>query len=294
MTNIITHPAASRGGQRRPRAAGQTAPDGSPAGRIPVPLGSGAMRAPAHAATVVQTACSPELLAAAEAAVDTALATVFTSDPVLGPGLSQLNSVLASVVKRHGSLIESAITEALERSDRYLVLRNVAMPITEPTQETLRDSTPAQLHGSSIALRGEVAQTVFLDLVAIDLEERRAFVAEIKRGGGKSEMRKVHQVEWILRAAQLQGRSFLASLGYQVASARAVLIDVYGRAGFSEDLTVTGAELDALFEVPVEDALETVTAVLAARLREAVPGLVAVAHVNVGRAGGSIRRSGAR
>lgn len=280
MNNILSHPAADRGGQRRLRAASQTAPDLAPVGRIPVPLGSGAMRASTHATTIVRTACSPELLAAAEAAVDGALGAVFALDPLLGPDLSQLASVLASVVKRHGHLLETAIAEALEHSGRYLVYRSVAMPITEATQELLRASTPEQLRGKSVAMLGEVAQTVFVDLVVIDLETRCAIFAEVKRGGGRSEMRKRHQVEWVLRAAALQGRAFLATLGIQVANARAVLIDAYGRAGYAADLTVSGTELDALFGVPVSAALEAVTAVLATRLRAAMPALVTTAFAH--------------
>jgi hypothetical protein len=286
MTNILSHPAADRGGQRRLRAASQTAPDLASTGRIPVPLGSGAMTAPMRATTIVQTACSPELLAAAEAAVDGALGAVFALDPLLGPDLSQLASVLASVVKRHGHLLESAIAEALEHSGRYLVYRSVAMPITEATQELLRASTPEQLRGKSVAMSGEVAQTVFLDMVVIDLETRRAILAEVKRGGGRSEARKRHQVEWVLRAAGLQGRAFLASLGIQVANARSVLIDVYGRSGFAADLTVTGTDLDDLFGVPVGAALEAVTTVLATRLRLAVPALVTTAFVHGAEAEG--------
>lgn len=280
MTNILSHPAADRGGQRRLRAASQTAHDLAPAGRIPVPLGIGAMRASTHATTIVQTACSPELLAAAEAAVDGALGAVFALDPLLGPDLSQLASVLASVVKRHGHLLEAALAEALEDSGRYLVLRSVAMPITEATQELLRASTPEQLRGKSVAMSGDVAQTVFLDLIAIDLETRRAILAEVKRGGGRSEARKRHQVEWVLRAAGLQGRAFLASLGIQVATARPILIDVYGRSGFAADLTATGTDLDAMFGVPVNAALEAVTRVLATRLRAAVPALVTTAFAH--------------
>ncbi|GEP05302.1 hypothetical protein [Methylobacterium oxalidis] len=268
MTNIVAHPAAVRSGQRRPRAAAQSA---AGAARIPVPLGGGAV--PPAPVTVVATACSPELLAAAETAVDGALDAVFALDPLLGPDLSQIASVLASVVKRHGIVLEAALAEVLEQSGRYLVLRGVAMPITHAAQQLLSRKSPEALRDMSIALQGAVAQTVFLDLVVVDLSTRRAILAEVKRGSGKSEMRKRHQVEWVLRAAQLQGRAFLASLGYQVASAQAVLIDVYGRGGFSADLTVTGADLDALFEVPVGAALEAVTTVLAARLRAGVPAL---------------------
>ncbi len=182
--------------------------------------------------------------------------------------------LLASVVKRHGLLIELALKEVLERDGRYIVLRDIAMPITTTTQELIRTGTMAQLATTSIALTGSIAQTVKLDLIVIDRWENRAFIAEVKRGGGKSEARKIHQVEWILRCAQVQAIAFLKTLNYHVASARAVLIDVYGRAGYSPDLSVSGPAIDALFGVPVQDAVEAVTGLLADRLHAEVPDLL--------------------
>ncbi len=282
MPIVVSHPAAQRGVRHRISARGQPAPSPEHHTRITVPLGSAAAAGCGFTHAVIPRACGSELLTAAEAAVDGALRATFVPDPLLGPGLSQLGSVLASVVKRHGGLIEMAMTDALERSGRYIVLRGVAMPITNPTQELVRASTVAQLGDMSIALSGPVAQTVFLDLVVVDRHESRAIIAEVKRGSGKNEARKVHQVEWILRCAQVQGRAFLASLGFEVASARAVLIDVYGRAGYSDDLTISGPAIDGLFAVPVTAAVEAVTAVLQRRLRGAVPDLLTVALASLG------------
>lgn len=280
MNTIIPHPAA-HGGRHRPPAGVSGSSRLASGGRIPVPLGSGAAEGASLPGLAQLQSCSPTLLAAADAVVANARRAVFVSDPLLGPRLSQIGSVLASVVKRHGRLIELALKDALERDDRYLVLRDVAMPITTTTQELVRTGTVAQLATTSVALTGSIAQTVKLDLIVIDRQENRAFVAEVKRGGGKSEARKIHQVEWILRCAQVQAIAFLATLNYHVASARAVLIDVYGRAGYSPDLSVSGPAIDALFGVPVLAAVEAVTGLLAARLHADVPDLLALAMTSL-------------
>lgn len=280
MTIVVPHPAAQRGGRQRLSARGQ--PSSAPTSRITVPLGSAAALGCGHVQPAMAQVCAPELMSAAEAALDGAFRATFVPDPLLGPGLSQLGSVLASMVKRHGSLIEAAITDVLERSGRYIVLRNIAMPITVPTQELVRASSAAQLGQTSIELAGAVAQTVFLDLVVVDRHVSRAVIAGVKRGSGKNEARKIHQVEWVLRCAQVQGRAFLASLGYEVAQARAVLIDVYGRAGYGDDLTVSGPAIDQLFAAPVSAALEAVTTALQARLRAAVPDLLTMALASLG------------
>ena len=274
---IVPHPAAHRGGRRRPSADGLPSSHTVSIGRIPVPLGSGAAEGSGAPWQTNLSSCSPELLAATEAVVANARRAVFVSDPLLGPRLSQIGSLLASVVKRHGVLIELALKDCLERSGRYVVLRDVAMPITVTTQELVRTGTIDQLATTSMALTGPVAQTVKIDLIVIDRMLNRAFVAEVKRGGGKSEARKIHQVEWVLRCAQVQAIAFLGSMNFHVASARAVLIDLYGRAGYSPDLSVSGPAIDALFGVPVLHAVEAVTGLLAARLHADVPDLLELA-----------------
>jgi len=271
---IVPHPAAHRGGRRRPPVSGLSPSHPTSIGCIPVPLGSGAIKGSGAPWPLDLSSCSPKLLAATEAVVANARRAVFVSDPLLGPHLSQIGSLLASVVKRHGRLIELALKDVLERDGRYIVLRDIAMPITTTTQELIRTGTMAQLATTSIALTGSIAQTVKLDLIVIDLWENRAFIAEVKRGGGKSEARKIHQVEWILRCAQVQAIAFLKTLNYHVATARAVLIDIYGRAGYSPDLSVSGPAIDALFGVPIQDAVEAVTGLLADRLHAEVPDLL--------------------
>jgi len=272
---IIPHPAAQGSGRTRLPAGSETAPRSTASGRIAVPLGSGAAQGCGYEQTANPFACSPALLAAADLVVDQALRNVFTPDPLLGPGLSQVASVLSSVVKRHGTLLEAAFTDVLKNRGRYLVMRDVPMPITVPTQELIRNSSISQLGETAIELSGDIAQTVKIDLVVIDRRTQNAFIIEMKRGGGKSEARKVHQIEWILRCAQVQGLAFLKTLGFHVAHVRAVLIDVYGRGGYSPDLSVSGRDIDRLFEEPVLAAIEAVTARITTRLRADVPDLLA-------------------
>lgn len=70
------------------------------------------------------------LLKAASDAVAAAVSTKFPLDEVLGPELSRLISISASVVKRHGILLEKAFEEALRASGRFEVLHNPTIPIT--------------------------------------------------------------------------------------------------------------------------------------------------------------------
>jgi hypothetical protein len=93
----------------------------------------------------IPVALSPELLASAKTTVSTAISTTFVTDTLLGPGLSHAMSAISSTVKRHGSLIERSIVDALERSNQYIVLRNVAMPITTAAERLVAGNSPADL-----------------------------------------------------------------------------------------------------------------------------------------------------
>ena len=82
-----------------------------------MPLGSAAALGCGHVQPAIPQICAPELMAAAEAALDGAFRATFVPDPLLGPGLSQLGSVLASMVKRLGGLIEAAMGKAVSGRD---------------------------------------------------------------------------------------------------------------------------------------------------------------------------------
>ncbi len=217
---------------------------------------------------------SPNLLKSANELVANATSATFASDPLLGPGLSLATSVFTSVVKRHGNIIEAGIIEALELSEQYIVLPSVTMPITTAAEVLVAGNAPDALKGLSVSHDGPSNRLAVFDLVAIRIEDGHAIIVEIKRGSGETELKKRRYTENTLRAGQLQGKSFLKSLGYSVSEVNARVIDFYGRSRFRPDLAVTRTELDALFKVPVRATVDAVTAVVQRRLRSALPGLI--------------------
>ncbi len=79
MTIVVPHPAAQRGGRQRLSARGQ--PSSGPTSRITVPLGSAAAVGYGHVQPAIPQICAPELMAAAEAALDGAFRATFVPDP---------------------------------------------------------------------------------------------------------------------------------------------------------------------------------------------------------------------
>ena len=75
---------------------------------------------------------SKEALArSARTLVANAVAAAFNEDPVIGPDLSRAISVVGSVVKRHGVLLQSTAAHALAASGRFEVL--VDAEVMRPT-----------------------------------------------------------------------------------------------------------------------------------------------------------------
>ena len=77
------------------------------------------------------------LTRAAREAVAGALAGDFPIDPLIGKDLSRALSCIGSVVKRHGTLIELGVAGALVAGERFIVLPNVAIPLTKAALQLL-------------------------------------------------------------------------------------------------------------------------------------------------------------
>jgi hypothetical protein len=215
------------------------------------------------------------LLKAASEAVAAATVAKFPTDELLGVELSRLISVANSIVKRHGTLLERAVVEALEASGRFQVLRNAVVPITGAADSAIASNSPEAL--ARVALRYDVpaVRSVSLDLIVIDTASAWAGGYQIKRGGGELGPRIRRPLERDLAAVRLLLRSYVRDQGYvAVDRVTSATIDWVGLAGFPEHLTVRGPELDDHFGVPVVRVIEQMTDHLRVELHKTVPDLL--------------------
>lgn len=220
------------------------------------------------------TALSSSLLASTHQVVKGAFAATFSIDPILGPEVSRLHSVLGSVVKRHGPLLEEAIATALEQSGHFDVYRNLRVPLTDAAIQVVKSNSPLALRGVRLRLDSEAVRSIDLDIAAVDLRTGTAFGIEVKRGGGATEGRKRTPLLADLQATRLLLVSFFRQMGYSPDFARTALIDYYGASGFEGDLVVRRADLDAFFGVPVVNVVDATTAELRRNLDEFLPALI--------------------
>jgi RNase H-fold protein (predicted Holliday junction resolvase) len=215
------------------------------------------------------------LIRAAREVVAGALAGDFPQDPVIGPDLSRAISTLGSVVKRHGGLIELGIAGALIASERFVVLTNVALPVTKGAAQLLDAKNSDQaLAKIRLSADSEADGIVNVDLVVVDPEAKWAGAYEIKRGNGATEHGKRRQSIHKLRAARLVLESYLRQAGYgTMETCTSGVIDYYGSAGFTPEFTLLRDELDDHFGVPVVATVDAMTAALQEELKAALPRL---------------------
>jgi hypothetical protein len=215
------------------------------------------------------------LLKAATDAVAAAINTKFPLDEVLGPELSRLISISASVVKRHGILLEKAFAEALQASNRFEVLHNPAIPITAAADGLVSSNTAESLARLSLRYDQPAIRCVNQDLVVIDTRAGWAGAYSVKRGGGVLGPRLRKPLERDVAAVRLLLRSFLRDQGYSsIDITTSACIDWFGSAGLPPHLTVQGIDVDAHFGVPVIATIERMTCHLRDQLHRTMPGLL--------------------
>lgn len=216
------------------------------------------------------------LIKAASDAVAAAIGTEFPLDQVLGPELSRLLSVSASVIKRHGLLLEKAFVEALRSSGRYEVLHNCTIPITAAADGLVASNTAEALSRLNLRYDQPSNRSINQDLVVIDVQSGWAGAYSVKRGGGDMGPRLRRPLERDIASVRLLLKSFLRDQGYStIDTVTSACIDWFGAAGLPPHLTIHGPDVDVHFGVPVIETVERMTQHLQAELHRTMPDLLA-------------------
>jgi hypothetical protein len=235
---------------------------------------------------------SPAAIArASRAVIANAMAGDFPIDPVIGADLSKSFSIINSVVKRHGLLIQRTLGDALAASGRFEILTEVPLPITEAAQDLLTSqNSDRDLAKIKLKADSKTSRMVTVDLIVVDTESGWAGAYDVKRGNGATESRKRRPIEHDLRASRLVLASFLAKCGYDgIRSVTSAVIDYYGASGFSKEMRLTREELDGHFGVLVLDTIDGMTAELQRALHAEMRNLLAPALTNLPHAANQAR-----
>ena len=212
-------------------------------------------------------AAGSPLAEAARQAVKASLKAEFRPDPLFPPEISKLISVCTSVAIRHGSLIERAIAEALQKAG-LKVLRTIHVPVTRGALALVGSDKYEQIANDQLPFNeDDIADYVDADIIAIDEKNRCAGAFSVKRGGGAAGTKKRTSDDRALRAMGFTLASWLRQQGYRMVDAALVMIiDFYGQSGFPKDLAIDRNELDDFFERPIVAEVERMTEAMQAAI----------------------------
>lgn len=211
---------------------------------------------------------TPAQFREAEVLVASALLSAFPLEPLIGPRLSRAFSLVQSVIRRHGLILQKAFADVLAETGRFLVRSNMRFLISGEKVALASTSLADDDHNPR---RGRIVEA---DTVVLELASARCSLCESKRGLGPTAARKraatCADLELIRQSLE---SGALRLEGMRVKTAVARIIDYYGGSGFPHALTLHGAAIDAHFDAAICERLDLMTGLVARALRRALPNL---------------------
>ncbi|WP_148233836.1 hypothetical protein [Aurantimonas manganoxydans] len=186
----------------------------------------------------------------AKAAAAAASPTV--EDPCFG-AWTPLQAFGLSVTTRVGQALPGVIAIGLEADPRLKVLQETRLPITA-TALSIGDQETAR----NVVLGDEERPVRYLavDLIVIDRTTGHATLLDVKRGSALYSSRARLDLCTAMAACSLTAPAALRRVKVSIASASWGIIDLAGAAGFAKDRSVSGAEIDTFFDVPITPLIE--------------------------------------
>ena len=104
-------------------------------------------------------------------------------DNLFSPALSRLSSVVMSLQRREGGLLNDALLAAIDACPRLLRLDVEPIAVTADVLDQVEREGPARCTGFDLDPAGETVRRLTPDAMFIDLARNVAVVLELKRGG---------------------------------------------------------------------------------------------------------------
>lgn len=198
----------------------------------------------------------------------------FRVDPIAGTLFSRMTSVLSSAYKRHGPIIERAILECLNQSDRYTAWRVDRFGVQQQANVTVAaaGNDPNTLANTHLPYVGNGAGDTQLQLDAVVFDHESGIVSsyEIKRGNGAFDAGKQRSMKREALLSKILLLNHCIGQGHQAVDSRAHIIFYYGVRSIAAPIGLIGEELDEHFGIPVWEEVELVNAYYRSRLFEII------------------------
>lgn len=197
-----------------------------------------------------------------DATIERLAETAFRCDPLMREEHSRITSVVSSAYKRHGQILETAILECLKSYDRFHVWNDPKFLISRAADALAGPymKNPSAAFTANIEHGGDIERALQIDLLVHDRERNTVSSYEVKRGAGTHDSGKRRQMLRDLICTQVVLKSYGEEyLKGACASANSHIIVYYGAESFGP-FSLTRANLDDHFEVPIVGQVEEVNA----------------------------------
>jgi hypothetical protein len=191
----------------------------------------------------------------------------FRDDPIAGRKYARATSIVSSAYKRHGKIIECALTERLRQNNRLSIWTEATFSVSASAEGTFNTSTHQQCL-ETLHPYGERKRTLQIDLLVYDELNGSLRAYEVKRGNGNFDSGKIRSIMRDLLCTHMLLKSYAREKGHAVETAEAKIIFYYGLRSIQKPFSLIGEELDDHFQFPVVEAVETVNTYFRDRLHE--------------------------
>jgi hypothetical protein len=192
----------------------------------------------------------------------------FIVDPIAGPLVSRIVSVMSSAYKRHGNILERAIFERLKENPQLEIwndqLFSVSAMADSVASESLR--APSTLLETNIPYEPNGKRTLQVDIIVFDKEAKTLRAYEVKRGNGEHDAGKKRQILRDILCIQVLLRKYGAFRGCEAMSISSHVISYYGLLSVPRPFALKGTDLDQHFGFSVYAEVEKVNQLFKERL----------------------------
>jgi hypothetical protein len=192
----------------------------------------------------------------ADQIIDNLRKATFRIDPICGPHFSRLHSILSSVQKRHGRILEVALREGLKESSAHTIWTEQRFAISVAADNLVNSQNETACRQSELPY-GEIYRTVQIDVGSFRPTAETIISYELKRANGLHDAGKIRSMRRDLACTRLLLKSYGRTRGFDASNSDALIIFYYGRRSIPAPLSLIGDELDEHFAFPIRARIET-------------------------------------
>lgn len=182
--------------------------------------------------------------------------TAFRADPIGGAKYSRATSIISSAYKRHGQILGRAMLERLKDCSRFNVWIEDDFKLSPASNAELQRGLPPVNYRSIALPYGEAIQSIPIDLIVHDKQNRTLRSYNVKRGNGAYDAGKRRIIQGELLRTQMLLAGYGHSLGVDADQHEAYIIFYYGLRSIPAPYSLIDEELDEHFDFPVYAAIE--------------------------------------